>query len=96
MPNDSGVFGRIFVFVQKFFGTRKGHLVDVFLHFVGGHSQSLVNDVQFFAVFVNFDFYLRLAIFYVGFANTAKVFQFKGSVCSVGNQFPQENFVVAI
>ncbi len=33
-----------FVFIQKFFCSRKSHLVDVFVHFFGRHPHSFVNN----------------------------------------------------
>ena len=70
MTYNTGVLSRIFIFFQELTCARKSNFIDIFFYFFGGHSNPLVYNVKFLALFVNFHFNNGIAIFYFGFTNT--------------------------
>ena len=52
--------------------------------------------MNFFIVFVNFDFDPRIANFAFDLTNAAEVLEFTDCICRVGDQLSEKNFMVAV
>ena len=88
MADDPGFLPGVFVFVKEFLGPGEGHFIDVFFDLFLGHPDTLVQDMQFLALFVNAHLDQGVAQLYLGFAYGSEVFQLQGGVCGIGDQFP--------
>ena len=60
MADDSFVFSLVLVFLYEFSGSREGDLVDVFLDFFRGHTDTVIRNRDGFLVFVKTYFHLQL------------------------------------
>ena len=56
------------------FKSRKSHFINVFLNLVCSHSETLINNMKLFTLFVNFYFNLRTAIFDTCLSYIGKMF----------------------
>ena len=96
MANHGTLVDLALVRVNEFSSTRKGHVVDVLVDFVGCHTDSAVADGDGLFLFVNVDVNAEVAEFPREFAEVAQRFKLVGGVDRVRNQFAKENFVVAV
>ena len=86
----------VLVFFQEFFGAGESNLVDVFVDFFGGHTDTLVADGERFSFFIDAD--ADTQVFCIGIALSAghDGFQFLAGIHSVRYYFAQENFLIAV
>ena len=84
------------VFFHEFLRAGKGHLVDVFFYIFGSHADAAVDDADLFLLLVHLHANRQVAHFAFELAQIGQVLQFVGGVHRVGDQLPQEDFVVAV
>ena len=90
-----GVFG-LFEFFHELGSAGKRDLVDVFLDLVGRHANSAVTDGQGFLLFVELYFHLQVAEWSLVLTQGGQAFDLLRSIYCVGNQLPQEYFMIRI
>ena len=93
VADDVGCVGA-FVFLYKLLSAGESNLVDVFLHFLLGHTDTMVDHAEGFSLFIHLHVDGHIAQFYIGFAEAHQGFHFLRSIYSVGNQFSKEYFLV--
>ena len=89
--------GLVFVFLQKFCCAGKCDLGDVFFHFVGSHTDTVIDKFQslFFRIYDHLD--AGFVIFRkLVFAHAVQFFQFCNGVAAVGNQLTNENVMIRV
>ena len=64
----------IFIFFYKLFCSRECYLIDVFFNFISSHSNSLVNNSNFFFFLINFYFNHWITDITLNFAKRRKMF----------------------
>ena len=85
-----------FVFGEEVLRAGEGDLVDIAIDLLGGHTDTAVDYMDGFVVFVDLHVDGEIAEFAVGLAQTDKRFEFLCGIYCVGNQFSKENLVVRI
>ena len=91
---DDGVF-LPFVFFQEFLGAGEGHLIDIALHFIGGHADAVVThgDGFFFSIDADADLaFLALAAVPCHGGHAALL----DRIDAIADQFPQEHLMAGI
>ena len=87
-----------FVFGQEICCAGEGDLVDVFLDFLVGHTDTVIHDLHDFFVFVQY--HMNGKVFISGdvvcFPHDHQLFQFGYCVTGIGYQFTDENILIGI
>ena len=96
VPNHGGRVYLAFVLLHKFFRAGEGHLVDVLVHLFGGHANASVYNADLLLFLIDLHANGQVAQFAFELSQVGEVLDFIGGVNGVGNQFPQEDFVVAV
>ena len=89
-------FGFVFVLIDELFGAGESYLVDVAVDLIGGHAYAVVGDGERFLTLINNDAYAQVAQVAFGIADGGEGFEFLCGVYGVGNQFTEEDLVVAV
>jgi len=95
MTDDIGV-GLALVFVHKFLGARKGHLVNIFIHLFGGHAHAFVRNGNGFILFVEFDSNVEIAYFALRISDGCQGSKFARCIYRVANQLPEKDVVITV
>ena len=97
MTDDLVLIGLVLILLQECLGAGKGDLVDVLLHLVHGHAETIILDDD--GLLLGIDRYLHLIVG-IGrllvFAHQRQLLQLCDGVAAVGNQLSVENVVVGI
>ena len=96
MADDRVGGSAVFILGDELLGTGKGHLVDVLLHFVGGHADAGVGDGEGFLVFIELDFDFGAAGITGVFPRSGHHRQLLDRVYGVRHQLSQKNFVLGV
>ena len=72
------------------------YLVDVLIHFVGGHADSVIGDGECFLFLINSNAHACIAQVALHFAYRRERFEFGRSIDGIGDQFAKEDLVVGI
>lgn len=83
-------------FLHEFLGTGKGHLVDVFLHFVGAHPDTAIADGKGSGLCVEGDGHFQVAQFLVIGSDAGEVLDLACGIHGIGYEFAEEDLVVGI
>ena len=94
MPDDGG--GIVLVFLQKVGSTAEGNLIDIAFDFVGSHTDTAVADGQRAGLSIHLDLDGKILHVAHALALGSKRLELLGSIDSVGDDFAEENLVVAI
>jgi hypothetical protein len=94
---DDGVFcGGVLILFDEILSTGEGHLVDVLLHLVSGHADAGIGHAEGFLVLIQLDFDFGTADIAVVVPGAGRHGQLLDGVYGVGNQLPQEDFVLRV
>ena len=88
--------GLVFIFLKEFAGAGEGYLVDVAVHLVGCHTDTVVGDLEGLFLLVQFDRYFQLAGLAGECACRCEGFELLVGIDCIGHQLAQEYFVVAV
>ena len=94
MANDG--CGVVFVFVDKLLGARESDLVDVFVHLLGSHTDTMVLHGEGLLVLINNYAYAHIAEFAFSITNRGQCFELLSGVHRVGYELAKENLVIRI
>ena len=86
----------VFVFVYKLLRTGERDLVDVFIHLLGGHSDTMVGNGQGLLGLINTYAHAKVAQITLHFTNGRQSLQFLRSIDGIGDQLTQEDLVIRI
>ena len=92
---DNG-FCFVFVFIHKLFCTRESDLVDILIHLLGCHTDTVVLYGKGLFLFINKYAHACVTQLAFGFAYGGEGFQFLGSIYRITNQLTEKNLVVRI
>ena len=71
-------------------------MVDVLFDLFSSHTDTLIDYMKGFIFLIDLHFDDRVTIFHFCLAYSSEVFQFKGCIGSVGDEFAQEYLVIAV
>ena len=86
----------VFVFFQELPCRRERYLVDVAVHFFGGHAYAVVHDAQRFLLLVQLHLYAELAEFAFELSVGCQHLQFLACIHCICHEFTKEDFFVGI
>ena len=86
----------VLVFLQELARGRESDLVDVFVHFLFGHADTFVDDLQGLLLLVQLDADLQVPQLGLAVAGSGEGLQFLGGVHRVRDQLAEEDLMVGI
>ena len=86
----------VLVFLQELARGRERDLVDVLVHFLPGHADAFVDDLQGLLLLIQLDTDLEVSEFSLAVAGSGERLQFLGGVHRVRDQLAKENLMVGI
>ena len=97
MTDDLVIIGLVLILLQEILRAGKGDLVDVLVHLVLSHAETIVCEAD--AFLVGADLYLDRILFSLRLAEIAdqgQLLQLRDRVAAVGHHFTHENIVIGI
>ena len=86
----------VFVFVDKLLRAGESDLVDVFIHLLGGHSDTMIGNGQGLLGLINTYAHAKVAQITLHFTNGRQSLQFLRSIDGIGDQLTQEDLMIRI
>ena len=85
----------VLILFQKFCGTGKGYLRDVFFHLIRIHTDAIINELQalFFRIYNHINFCL-IVIRELVFSHNFQFFQLSNSITAIGYHLSEKNIMV--
>ncbi len=97
MSDDLVVVGFVLIFGYKIGGTGKRDLVNILLHLVRRHADSVIHHLNGLILRIDKHVHGRLIILRQAvFPHHIQLFQFRDGIASVGYQFPVKNVLIRI
>ncbi len=97
MSDDLILIGLILIFLNKVRSAGKSNLVDILLHLVRSHTDTIIDKLERLFLRIHDHLNLRLITVRQGiFTHHVQFLQLRDRITSVGDQLPEEDIMVGI